>query len=313
MIPAGLGDLRQQVSDAITRHRLADHREAILATLEPCVLLEDPCPKELAKVQADVRTQMPKFKGFGFNWRAQWLELFAEPSPVGASRIGGLPDLPEGCAWPEHEGRKLPFIAQLDLASLPRWPEMPLPERGNLWFFCCPCDEIFPPPTAVIYAEESSLIRVDAPEADELWAMWDGDEGRVEQAVPVRPVLSISAAPRKVIMAAGLPPARKANDPTDQFDKVLGELVDEFNKSGYYDGQQPAGQILGEMTDVFTSPEEAVPSVLDDRASFRSLLEVGSVGSMMWSDAGLLTFFIRDADLRAGHFGDVVTSLTGGG
>ena len=55
--------------------------------------------------------------------------------PVGASKIGGRPDLPAGVDWPAwHE--PLAFIAQFDLAAVaPHEHEGILPTRGLLSFF----------------------------------------------------------------------------------------------------------------------------------------------------------------------------------
>jgi hypothetical protein len=58
----------------------------------------------------------------------------ADLERLGASRLGGLPDLPAGRPWPEHQGLLLTFIGQIDLAEVPRLP-VPLPERGLLSFF----------------------------------------------------------------------------------------------------------------------------------------------------------------------------------
>src|SRR5262245_4445404 len=52
----------------------------------------------------------------------------------GTSRLGGVPDLPAGWAWPEQGGKLLTFIAQINFAEVPRLP-VPLPERGVLYFF----------------------------------------------------------------------------------------------------------------------------------------------------------------------------------
>src|SRR5262245_27455074 len=38
--------------------------------------------------------------------------------PLGASRFGGVPDLPPGAAWPDREGVPMEFIAQIRLADL---------------------------------------------------------------------------------------------------------------------------------------------------------------------------------------------------
>jgi len=58
-----------------------------------------------------------------------------------ASKLGGLPWLPKGVAWPRQLKSKTPlhFLAQIDLAALPRSPLEPggpkLPTTGILYFF----------------------------------------------------------------------------------------------------------------------------------------------------------------------------------
>lgn len=72
--------------------------------------------------------------------------------PVGASRLGGLPDLPSGAPWPRttdgdtrreewERGRQvpdvpLPFLAQIDFGAVePHDSEGLLPDSGHLWVF----------------------------------------------------------------------------------------------------------------------------------------------------------------------------------
>lgn len=60
----------------------------------------------------------------------------AESLPLGASRLGGAPDLPAGAEWPVWEGRPLSFLAQLNLAELAGFPAAAaLPAAGLLSFF----------------------------------------------------------------------------------------------------------------------------------------------------------------------------------
>jgi len=56
--------------------------------------------------------------------------------PLGASKVGGLPDLPSGAGWPWWKGLPLPFVAQVNLAEVtPFDVEQALPSSGLLLFF----------------------------------------------------------------------------------------------------------------------------------------------------------------------------------
>jgi hypothetical protein len=54
---------------------------------------------------------------------------------VGASRLGGLPDLPPGTPWPAIDGALLSFILQIDLGTVAAHARGPLPTRGVLSLF----------------------------------------------------------------------------------------------------------------------------------------------------------------------------------
>ncbi len=55
---------------------------------------------------------------------------------IGASRLGGLPDLEEGLDWPRWRGQSLSFIAQINLADIAVFPvASALPRSGLLSFF----------------------------------------------------------------------------------------------------------------------------------------------------------------------------------
>src|SRR5260370_27956936 len=61
----------------------------------------------------------------------------ATSAPPGGTRLGGVPDLPPGVAWPRDEaGRLGNFFAQLDFADLARRIDVPdLPREGVLSLF----------------------------------------------------------------------------------------------------------------------------------------------------------------------------------
>jgi uncharacterized protein YwqG len=57
--------------------------------------------------------------------------------PVGTSKCGGRPDMPEGTEWPTHAGDPLTFLAQFNLADLHTSPvARDLPATGLLALFC---------------------------------------------------------------------------------------------------------------------------------------------------------------------------------
>lgn len=59
--------------------------------------------------------------------------------PLGASRFGGVPDLPPTFTWPVQQGKPLQFLAQFNLSEIPSNDELyPLPKSGWLYFFLKP-------------------------------------------------------------------------------------------------------------------------------------------------------------------------------
>lgn len=97
--------------------------------------------------------------------------------PLGASRIGGVPDLPRGWEWPiladgfvindtKREPGYAGFLLQIALADVPEFPGNPLPRKGQLYVF-----ELGPSRSTregyrVLYsaAEVAELVRVPRPE-----------------------------------------------------------------------------------------------------------------------------------------------------
>jgi hypothetical protein len=95
----------------LERFSLTRYRELILAQAAPCfaMALDDP-----PEPRPDVWPQ----------------------PPVGASKIGGTPDLPSHWSWPMRDDDRAGFFLQLALADVPRTPWNPLPAHGMLYLFC---------------------------------------------------------------------------------------------------------------------------------------------------------------------------------
>ncbi|HST59876.1 MAG TPA: YwqG family protein [Longimicrobium sp.] len=94
----------EELEGLIRDHGLEAHRDAIVATVRPAILLR------LGE---------------------------AGQGMAGESRIGGIPDLPDSLPWPTDPrlGRNLTFLLQIDLAALPAFPGNPLPAAGMLYLF----------------------------------------------------------------------------------------------------------------------------------------------------------------------------------
>jgi uncharacterized protein YwqG len=84
----------------------------------------------LSRIQADVLKLLQES-----------IRLTAHPlantsTPPGVSRLGGVPDLPAGVAWPAWKNLPMSFIAQVNLADLANFaPAQNLPKSGLLSFF----------------------------------------------------------------------------------------------------------------------------------------------------------------------------------
>jgi uncharacterized protein YwqG len=63
--------------------------------------------------------------------------LSAHTLPLGASKLGGVPDLPFSFVWPTWQGVPMVFLAQIQLQEIESYDgEQLLPRNGFLYFFC---------------------------------------------------------------------------------------------------------------------------------------------------------------------------------
>jgi hypothetical protein len=76
---------------------------------------------------------------------------------LGASRMGGTPDLPPSIRWPTNEAGYLGFLMQISLDDLPSLPGSPLPPSGQLYVF--DADQTQP------FAQSFSVLYSDAPKS----------------------------------------------------------------------------------------------------------------------------------------------------
>jgi uncharacterized protein YwqG len=128
-------ELLESLRETIQEFGLEAHADAILARVKPAVRL-------------------------GLGARSS-LEL-------GESRIGGVPDLPVGMAWPRNtSGEALTFILQLRLADVPPFSGNPFPETGMLYFFIGLDEPAWDVEHRVILNDATNLERAMSPAEDE--------------------------------------------------------------------------------------------------------------------------------------------------
>jgi hypothetical protein len=112
---------RKKIVDLIAAQGLDEYRDALTALIKPAIALtsRDATPDDLA---------------------------------LGASRIGGEPDLPSGTAWPENDDGPLLFVMQVRLADVAPFDlDEVLPSDGLLSLFTDRfCDDV-----QVLYTPES--------------------------------------------------------------------------------------------------------------------------------------------------------------
>ncbi len=184
--------------------------------------------------------------------------------PPTVSKIGGVPYVPEGATAPTSQ---LVFIAQLNLAELPRVDALTLPDRGILQFWVDDDD------TFGLYDDDGSertdghrviyYESLDATQTDGIAGYYgrgplvlDDPHGR-----RLRFSLDTEVAPQDAYAASG--------------DKVGGYCA--FTQD---DPRDPADPML-------------------------SLLQLDDSVICGWGDAGIAHWFIREADLRARNFANV--------
>lgn len=159
--------------------------------------VETPAPKEPPPEDVDARLDRAREPTI-------WLRRVLEADSL--SKLGGLPNLPDGVDWPRQGVSNTPlhFLAQIELAHLPPTPLAPrtaaLPARGFLFFFADMEEEMLwgwgdrgadRDATRVIYAETAGPPRAppaDIPLVGHAWGKPDGGYAKELSVFPEAPL-----------------------------------------------------------------------------------------------------------------------------
>ena len=237
-----------------------------------------------------------------------------EEIPLGASRMGGLPDLPDGIAWFRHKKTKLPlsFICQINFAETTAYDQgHKLPDHGILYFFYDTSMDMpwgFDPNDgngkALYYYEGdlSNLKRVDAPEdLEECGSVFAPSIMRFEHGIDF-PDLESSAGEKLPLK----------EDDADKYYEILDGISEPDNKLlGHSNNIQGGMELDCELVtqklycgDSSGYREGRARGLDKNTDRWNLLLQVDSNEDlgMMWGDAGRLYVWITDEDLEAKNF-----------
>lgn len=237
-----------------------------------------------------------------------------EAPAIGASRIGGLPDVPDDFKWPTYHGLPLSFIAQLRLSDFAGLASPGLfPADGLLSFFFDSTQTAwgFSPQhrdgwkVAFFEGDPSSLKTTQPPTTLPEAAVFAPCRVEYSKEYTIPPFGSADYTQLRLTEAQGdsyfemIKQLQEAYDPP--INRVFG-YPDQIQGDVKWAAQMASNGIyLGDLTSA------ANPRVAQLERGVRDwflLLQIDSDSApgMMWGDEGRLYFTIKERDLKAGKF-----------
>lgn len=234
---------------------------------------------------------------------------------LGGSRLGGVPDVPAQFQWPQHHGSPLPFLAQINFAELP--PGIPwgsVPAEGLALFFYDTDNQ----PSGLDPADRGSAQVILVRDA---WSLVPAPvPAALRQKQAVRPAFPLCFTVEPSLPAEGTILQEAMGLATGELEDYA-DLWDMLHEQLLPD--QPRHQALGHSHDLLGEMQWEAQLVThglycgdasgynDPRAAaleegardWRLLLQLDSDSGLgwEWGDAGLLFFWIREADLQLGR------------
>ncbi|UOY92215.1 YwqG family protein [Ectobacillus sp. JY-23] len=202
------------------------------------------------------------------------------PSPradiaIGASKMGGHPDLPAGFTYPVVNGTPLRFVAQIRLADVPQTAfSAAFPKTGRLYFFYH--EDSFEKPGYVMFSESDGITPYE-----------------VETPYP-QSALSFS-------VTCKLPELFiEDEEDSDRFLQMLEQL-----QPDHYNNHQMFGEPFSIHEDVFEIAALHTRKQTDD---FTLLLQIDSdpQTGMQWGEMGMLYFVIANDALNERRFNEAM-------
>jgi uncharacterized protein YwqG len=174
---------RETILEVLAGRGHGEHSDAVSALIQPQIKIIAsplaPRPAGFRRAEGEDPTDAAKAEAMD--------RALGELKP-GASRFGGVPDLPPGVAWPDRDGVPMEFIAQIRLADVAGLdPLHRLPPTGSLLFFynsqwSCSDMEKEARCCAVIFHDgpDDQLVRATPPQVE-----WKSEFSDVTQVAPM--------------------------------------------------------------------------------------------------------------------------------
>jgi uncharacterized protein YwqG len=249
---------------------------------------------------------------------ALWLSAPAAPQasiPLGASELGGQPDLPPGVAWPAKQGVPLSFVAQIRLEDAhPYDTAQLLPPSGLLSFFYDAAQTTYgtdPSDRAGFHAFSLTGDRADL-QRQPFPAALPASARFAPRAVAFSTALTVAQTP-----ALEVPGLAWSDDQQQQYDAALAALpvphqpAPQHQLLGFPNALQDDMRIECQLASHGVSMDNAAtdprtPALSPGASNWILLLQLDSdeQAGMRWESAGMLYYWIERDALRQGRFDD---------
>ncbi len=283
--------MKSQILQLIQKNNLTDFADPIIASIKPAIHI---------------------------------LKVDSQAGVTGASRIGGLPDVPIDFQWGLWQDLPLSFLAQINCADLQGFASAKnLPNSGILYFFYDAIEQPwgFDPidrgSSAIIYHPSTkNLIPSSFPEGADINNGWLFSSS----AIQFREVISL---PSYTSLAFD-----QLTIPEDSVDDYV-NLIDDVNE--LMAANEPIHRMFGHSSNIQGDMQLECQLVshgisYGDASEYNELItkdvEAGAADwllllqldsdddpEMMWGDMGMLYFWIQESSLRSQRFDEAWTIL----
>ncbi|MGC8227539.1 YwqG family protein [Pseudobacillus badius] len=228
------------------------------------------------------------------------VKMDEEDIPIGSSKLGGLPDMPDSMEFPRYENGHLSLLGQFNLKEAkPYDKDQLLPENGILYLFY----DVYEQPWGfeeeeggfkLLYydGEISQLKRRAYPETNEDYFPLDACK------VSFNSLLTISEHPDNLSFAG--------EEEEERFWSFRQDLMQPEDEEGHI---QPAHYMLGEPLNIQNNVFE---DLYDKEGEPVLLLQIDSDEEdlgVMWGDSGILYFCMERKQLANKQFDQVAFTL----